>query len=163
VNVDSGLIIVVLVGAVVALYTVNKLIGKGINAADRAIRHKTFEKGRAEASAGLHVTVPVPPEQCIDAIVRTVNAHERAPVVVAGLYLRDRSRTEAVFAFGSKLEDSFAAGVKLAATAEGASGGFEVLAWKESGADIHGRDEMSRLRSRVAEAVRGLGGTARQV
>jgi hypothetical protein len=91
-----------------------------------------------------------------------VNAYERAPAVVAGRYLRDRSRTEATFGFGSKLQDAFLAAVTLAPTPEGAVGRFEVLAWQESGAEIHGRDEMSRLRGRVAEAIREVGGTVNE-
>jgi hypothetical protein len=161
--VNSGLITVIFIGIVVAWYAVPRLIGKGINTADRAIRHKTYERGRAEAEAGLALTVPVPPAEAIDAIVRRVNAYEKAPAIVAGLYLKERSATEAIFGFGSKLQDAFVATVTLTATAEGASGGFKVLARVESGADIAGSDEMSRLRGRVAEAVRALGGATKEL
>ncbi len=130
-----------------------------MNAADRAVRHKTYESGLAEATAQLHIAVPVTPEHAVDVIVHKVNAYDKAPAVVAGLYLRDRTETEAIFAFGSKLQDAFVAAVELIPSPEGAVGHFEVLEWQESGADIYGRDEMSRLRGRVAEAVRDVGGT----
>jgi len=156
------LILLAIVGIVAIISVVNKLVGRGINAADRAIRHKTYESGLAEASAQLQITVPVTPEHAIDAIVQKVNAYEVAPAVVAGLYLRGRTSTEAIFAFGSKLEDSFVAAVELTPTSEGAVGYFEVLEWLESGADIYGREEMSRIRGRIAEAVRHIGGTVEE-
>jgi hypothetical protein len=38
---------------------------------------------------------------------------------------------------------------------------FRVLAWQESGAEVHGKPDMIRLRERITEAVEDLEGRAK--
>ena len=156
-----GLIAAFVVGKWLLGKIVGATVGAAINTADRAIRRPTHQKGRAEASTALQIAAPVPVTELLEAIITRVNAHAAAPAVVQGLYLADQSDAGLRFAYGSKAGgDSFLAGVDLEPSAAGSMGTFEVLTWKESGADIYGRDDMTRLRDRVADAVRSLGGSA---
>jgi hypothetical protein len=93
--------------------------------------------------------------------VTTVNAHESAPAVVAGLYLKKRGNSSATFALGNIAGgDHFVAQVALRDVGNESAGWFKVLAWKESGAEVYGRKEMALLRERITEAVTNLDGKA---
>jgi hypothetical protein len=153
--------IALIVGVVIVLLLVQRALGKTINLADRAIRRKTYVSGRQEAGTALVISAPVIPSVLIAKIIEVVNAYESAPVVVAGLYLKDHTQSAAAFAFGNKTGgDHFVAQVKLRPTDQGSAGRFEVLRWRESGAEIYGRKEMVRLRERITDAATNLGGTA---
>lgn len=81
-----------------------------------------------------------------------------------GLYVKDRTADTATFAVGSKGGgDAFVAEVALEPTASGSAGSFDVLAWRESGAEVHGRKDMKRLRDRITQAVEALGGAVEPV
>lgn len=153
--------ILIIVVAVAAIYGVQWLIGTTIQTADRTIRHKTLQDGRREAATGLEIKAPVPSADLLPRIVKTVNAHESSPALVVGLYLKSQDASQAAFAFGSKTHgDAFVATVDLADYGGGCRGEFEVLGWTESGADVQGKKEMTRLRTRIETAVRDVGGVA---
>lgn len=149
------LAILVIAGAVFALWAIQTAIGKATNAVDRAVRKDTYNAGKSEANATLSFSAPIPPKELISKIVAVVNAHDAAPPVVGGLYLKHRKDKLAQFAFGSKFGgDNFEAAVRLDETNQGCRGVFEILAWKESGATVQGKDEMKRLRTRIEDAVK---------
>ena|SRR6202035_3424064 len=154
--------ITLVIGVFVVLMVVRRAIRSTVRGADRAIRHNTYESNVAEASTELLIYAPVPPSELIAEIVSIVNAHESAPAMVAGLYLKARTKASVSFGLGNKVAaDHFVAQVALRRMGDDSAGWFRVLAWQESGAEVHGKPEMTRLRERIIEAVENLGGTAR--
>jgi hypothetical protein len=146
-------------GLCVVLWFVQAGIGKSVSAIDRSVRSKTHAEGLAEVHATLEITAPIAPADMITRIVNSVNAYPAAPAVVGGLYLKARSDDLAQFGFGSKAAgDSFDAAVQLSSTSTGCTGTYQILHWKESGADVVARRDMARLRGRVESAIRAAKG-----
>jgi hypothetical protein len=158
---DTLLVIVLVGGLVAVLYTINRATDTVIQKADRTIRSKTLQAGRNEVATGLEIDAPVGSADLLRRIVEVVNAHELAPALVSGLYLKEREAGEVTFAVGNKLHgDAFVATVALENHSSGCRGAFAVINWTESGAEVHGRKEMARLRSRIDSAVSDSGGRA---
>ena len=93
------------------------------------------------------------------AIVTRVNAHPSPPALVPGLYLKKQTETMAQFAFGGRTGgDLFGSVVRVSPTETGCTGNYEVHHWTESGADVSGKAEMAKIRSRIADAVQAASG-----
>jgi hypothetical protein len=151
--------ILIVAGLAVGIWGLQTLVGKTVSTVDRAVRKKTLVAGRAEVNAGLSITAPVRSAVLVGQIISTVNAHASAPALVAGLYLKHQTETLAQFAFGSKTHgDAFGAVVRLSDVDAGCRGDYEILHWTESGADVQGKKEMTRLRGRIEDAVRAASG-----
>jgi hypothetical protein len=152
--------IAAIVGLFVALWGVQTIIGKSVNAADRAVRRKSHQAGRAEMTQRLSFTAPLSPAQLAEQIVTTVNAYPQAPAAVPGLFLLQRSESLIAFAVGSKLNGTMVrARVDLEATQAGCRGTFGVEDWTENGATVIGKDKVSLMRERVGQAVQAAGGS----
>ena len=152
------------IGACVGvLWLVQTGIGKSVNAVDRKVRSGTHQEGTQQVWTGLEVTSPAPVAETLDAVVRSVNAHASAPALVAGLFLKSRGEDWVAFALGNKLDEHMVSVLQLVPVESGCTGTFTVTAWKSSGADVAGRNELPKLRERIGQAVRGLGGSTVEV
>lgn len=152
--------LVIFIGAIAALWALNKAVGKTTNAASRAVFRKSYDAGRAQMKRSMSFSAPTSVEALADRIVAVVNAHPQAPAVVGGLYLYQRSESLIVFALGSKVNPAtFRARVDLRPTPTGASGSFRVVDWSESGATVIGRETVDRLITRISKAVHDLSGS----
>jgi hypothetical protein len=150
----------VLIGIGAALWWGNVAIDKGVSAVDRTLRSKTYTVGIDEVAAVRLLAAPIAPSVLLDQIVSAVNAHPSAPALVGGLYLKGRTARTACFGYGSKAHgDAFDALVKVWPIDTGSAGSYHVENWAESGADVLGRKEMVRLRSRIEEAVHAANGS----
>jgi hypothetical protein len=159
---SGAVAIVIVIGAVAALYAVQTLIGKTTNAASRQVFKKTYRSGRSEISRTLAFSAPVAPKILEEKIVERVNAHASAPAVAGGLYLARRSPGLLVFEVGNKVNTAMRARVDLQATASGCTGTFGVTNWKESGAVVMGHSQVGKLIDRIKLAVADAGGSARE-
>lgn len=156
------LAVALVVGIVIVLIVVQRVVGKTVNTADRVIRHKTYEGGITEAATKIVFSAPVRPGELLSRIIEVVNAYDSAPAVAPGLYLKQQTGSSAAFAFGSKIQnDYFVAQVQLASNEGGCAGRFAILGWRESGAEVYGRKEMARLRERISQAVKDVGGNTK--
>lgn len=156
------LVIALIVGFVVILVVVQRVVGSTVQGADRAIRHKRYESNVAQAETRLILHAPVPPSELIARIITMVNAQESVPAVFTALYIKASTEFSVTFALGNKTTgDHFVAQLALRVTTDESDGWFKVLRWQESGAEVHGRPEMIRLRELITEAVTNLEGTIR--
>lgn len=154
------LAVLIIVGAVVVLWGIQTVIDSAISGADRAVRRKTYDAGRREVLSTTTFTAPIASDELLEKIVTTVNAHASAPAVVGGLYLKARDTNSATFATGSKAGgDAFRAQVSVTRGDDGSRGTFEVLNWSESGAEVAGRSDAAKIRSRIETVVLGCGGS----
>lgn len=159
VGVAVVIVIAIIVGFVILQRVVSTLSSKGIDAADRLVRRGKYQAGRREVATGLDLVAPIDARLLVERVVVRVNAHDVAPAVVTGLYLKERSGTEVLFAYGSKLAgDQCLAAVTCEPTDTGCQGEYDVLAWTESGADISGVNEIIKMRERIAAVVDEAGG-----
>jgi hypothetical protein len=159
---SGAIAIVIVIGAVAALWGVQTLIGKTTNAASRQVFKKTYRSGRSEIERTLTFAAPVAREVLEQRIVERVNAHTSAPAVAGGLYLAQRSPGLLVFEVGNKLNTAMRARVDLQSTASGCNGSFAVTHWKESGAVVMGHSQVGKLIDRIKLAVQELAGSARE-
>jgi hypothetical protein len=157
--VNGVVVFLIIGGGIAALWLIQTAIGKSVSAVDRTVRKKTHAAGRAEVAAALSFSAPVPPGALVTEIVSTVNAHPSPPALVPGLYLKHDTASMAQFAFGSRTHgDLFGAVVRLKENTSGCTGTYEILHWTESGADVSGKTEMTKMRARIADAVRAVSG-----
>lgn len=157
----SGFLAVVLIAVALAVWwLLPKMIGKGINAADRKlIRPNRYAKAQETVRSELSLTAGIAPSELLARVVLDVGAATGRPATMAQLYLKRRTSDGAVFAFGSGfVGDLFVAALELSMSDGGSRGVFHVLAWKESGADVSGLAAMRRLRDTVEQSVRAAGG-----
>ena len=157
---NGFLAVVVIVGLIAAWWLIPKMIGKGINAADRKlIRPNSYAKAQETVRSELTLTSGIAPADLLSKVVSDVGAATARPATVAQVYLKQRTSEGAVFAFGSGfVGDLFIAAVELSASGGGSRGVFHVLAWKESGADVKGLTTMRELRDKVQQSVLAAGG-----
>lgn len=159
----SGFLAVVLiVGAVAVCWLIPKMIGKGINAADRKlIRPNSYANAQETVRGELSVSAGIAPAELLSKVVADVGAASTRPATMAQVYVKRRTSDGVVFAFGSGfVGDLFVAAVELSASEGGSRGVFHVLAWKESGADVSGLKTMRELREKVQQSVLAAGGVA---
>lgn len=154
------LVVVVIVGVVAAYWLIPKMVGKGINAADRKlIRPNSYAKAQETVRSELELAAGMAPAELLSRVVSDVGAATARPATVAQVYLKQRTSDGAVFGFGSRfVGDVFLAAIELSPSDGGSRGVFHVLAWKESGADVSGLKAMRELRGKVQQSVLGAGG-----
>lgn len=157
---NEFLVVLVIVGAIAAWWLIPKMVGKGINAADRKlIRPNSYAKAQETVRGELNLAAQISPAELLAKVVSDVGAATTRPATMAQLYLKQRTPVAVVFAFGSGfVGDLFVAAVEVSALDGGSRGVFHVLAWKESGADVSGLATMRRLRDAVQQSVLAVGG-----
>lgn len=159
------LAIVAIVGLVAVWWLVPKMVGKGINAADRKlIRPNAYAKAQETVRAELNLSAGLAPADLLSKVVADACATPTRPATMAQVYVKRRTPDGVVFAFGSGFVGNlFVAEVELSASGEGSRGVFRVLAWKESGADVSGLKAMQELRDKVQQSVLSAGGVVNVV
>jgi hypothetical protein len=154
------IVILVLAGAVAAIWAIQTAVGTATNAASRQVFKKSHQRGRSEMARTLTFTAPVSAGVLEQKIVDRVNAHPSAPALAGGLYLYQRQPGFLVFAVGNKMGYSMRARVDLNEANEGTSGKFEVSDWKESGAVVMAHTYVAKLIDRIQLAVADVSGTS---
>jgi len=159
------LVFVLIVGVVAAWWLIPKMIGKGIAAADRKlIRPNSYAKAQETVRGELSLTAQIAPDALLSRVVSDVGAATARPATMAKVYLKERTSSGVVFAFGSGFAgDVFVAAVEVSSSSGGSLGVFHLLAWKESGADVGGLTALRQLRETVQQSVLAAGGVVNVV
>jgi hypothetical protein len=159
------LAVVLIVGVVAVWWLIPKMVGKGINAADRKlIRPNSYAKAQETVRGGLSLTAGIAPAELLSRVVSEVGAATTRPATMARVYLKQRTSDGAVFAFGSGIAgDVFIAAVEISELNGGSRGVFHILSWKESGADVSGLTTMRQLQDKVQQSVLAAGGVVNVV
>jgi Protein of unknown function (DUF2510) len=137
------------------------LILKAQSGASRAVNRAVFknrhQQGQGQVGSTTTFSSAGNMVETMNAIVRSVNAHEEPPTLVPGLYLASRGPGRLIFRYGSKISDSFEARVSL--TDDGGkscSGQVSITNWTEVDGLVSNVDQMTRLRARITIAVKDV-------